>query len=132
MTKGIASAKQPSNSDRYLPRLQFYVVFTTRVPKSADAFEDLKLQLPAHLDWVAAQEAAGHLFMAGPFRDDTYWEGDGMFILKTPSREAAEQIAETCPFHKAGIRTFKIVPWQFNEGSVTLTIKQSQQSAIWE
>ena len=131
MPNGIAKAPQPSNSDRVLPRLQFYVVFTERVRVSEDAFEDLQELLPAHLDWVAEQEAQGHLFMAGPFRDVAYWEGDGMFIMKTKSLAETEAIAATCPFHNAGLRTFRVVPWQFNEGSLTLTIRQSAQAAYW-
>ena len=132
MKEGIAAAAQPSNSDRVLPRLQFYAVFTDRVRKSDDAFEDLKSLLPAHLDWIAEQEAKGLLFMAGPFRDNDYWEGDGMFIFKTTSVEETEAIAATCPFHKAGLREFRVVPWQFNEGSLTLTISQTSQSITWK
>ena len=128
MTKPIKHAAQPNNSDRYLPRLQFYVVFTERVRASNDAFEDLKDLLPAHLDWIASLEDEGVLFMAGPFRDDQYWEGDGMFIFKTHSVKEAERIAATCPFHKSGKRTFRVVPWQFNEGRLTLTVNQVRGS----
>lgn len=131
MAQSIKHAAQPQNSDRRLPRLQFYAVFTERVRVSADAFEDLKDLLPAHLDWIADLEDQGVLFMAGPFRDDEYWEGDGMFIFKTRSAEEAVQIAASCPFHKSGKRTFRVVPWQFNEGSLTLTVNHVRGTFEW-
>jgi uncharacterized protein YciI len=131
LAQPIKHAAQPHNSDRRLPRLQFYVVFTDRVRVSDDAFEDLKDLLPAHLNWIADLEDRGVLFMAGPFRDDTYWEGDGMFIFKTHSAEEAAEIAATCPFHKSGKRTFRVAPWQFNEGRLTLTVNQVRGRFEW-
>lgn len=128
----IRHASQPADSDRVLPRLQFHVVFTERVQRGGNPMDDLKELLPAHLDWIAAQEEAGHLFMAGPFRSDEFWEGDGMFIFKTATIEETEAIAKTCPFHVAGLRSYRIVPWQFNEGSVTLTLKQCSGTFRWE
>lgn len=127
----ITTASQPATSDRVLPRLQFHIVFTERVPRSDDPFEDLGDLLPAHLDWVAEQEEAGHLFMAGPFRSDTFWEGDGMMIFKTATIEQTEAIARTCPLHVVGLRRFRVVPWQFNEGSLTLTLRQSGGQIRW-
>lgn len=126
MADPIRQAAQPANYDRKLPRLQFYIVFTTRVRVSEDVHADLKDDLPAHLDWIRDLETQGVLFMAGPFRDETLWEGDGMFILKVRSAGEATRIAETCPFHKAGKRTFRVVPWQFNEGSITISLTQTQ------
>lgn len=125
MADPIRQAAQPANYDRKLPRLQFYIVFTTRVRVSDDAHADLKDELPAHLDWIRDLETRGVLFMAGPFRDETLWEGDGMFILKVGSAEEARAIAETCPFHRSGKRVFHVTPWQFNEGSITIHLTQT-------
>jgi hypothetical protein len=54
-----------------------------------------------------------HGFAAGPFRDKndpSYWNGDGMFILRADSQQAAAAIADTCPFHASGLRIYRIVP----------------------
>tara|TARA_R110000751_G_scaffold131275_4_gene233612 strand:- start:37110 stop:37523 length:414 start_codon:yes stop_codon:yes gene_type:complete len=131
LAQEIRHAKQPGNTDRWLPRLQFYIVFTRRVRVTDDPFADIKDDLPAHLDWIREQEEKGVLFMAGPFRDDSYWEGDGMFIFKVASAEIAAEIAATCPLHKSGKRTFEVTPWQFNEGQITLSVKQAAQEFTW-
>lgn len=125
MAGKIRQAAQPPGYDRKLPRLQFYIVFTERVRVSDDAHADLKDELPAHLDWIRDLERQGVLFMAGPFRDEQGWEGDGMYILKVGSADEARAIAETCPFHRSGKRVFHVKPWQFNEGAITIHLTQS-------
>ena len=55
--------------------------------------------------------------LVGPFRDKNHPEefaGSGMLIFRAETREAAEALAHGCPFHSNGIRTFEIVPWQWN------------------
>ena len=86
--------------------------------------------MSAHLAWIAGLEKSGVAFAAGPFRDrndPSYWNGDGMFNLRADSREAAAAIADTCPFHQAGLRGYRIIAWWMNEGSIQLTVKLALQ-----
>jgi uncharacterized protein YciI len=109
-----------------LARRQFYICMTERIRRDGDAMADLKPLVSQHLAWIGGLEASGVAFVAGPFRDNndpTYWNGDGMFILRAGSREEAAAIADTCPFHAAGVRRYKIIPWWLNEGSIQLTVK---------
>ncbi|MFM0662922.1 YciI family protein [Paraburkholderia sediminicola] len=113
-----------------LARQQFYLCFTERVKRDGDAMADLKPRMSDHLAWIAGLEQKGIAFAAGPFRDKndaSYWNGDGMFILRAESREEAAAIADTCPFHSSGMRQYRIVPWWMNEGCIQLTVRLTER-----
>lgn len=88
--------------------------------------------LPEHLAYQVALERAGTLFGAGPI----FEEGDaapptgGMIILRAGSEAEARQIAEADPFHAKGLRQFTLHRWLLNEGSMTLTLRYSDQSLV--
>jgi hypothetical protein len=48
-----------------------------------------------------------------------------MFIVKAASREDAQSLAESEPMHAKGIRKFRIVPWQLNEGGFTIRVSHA-------
>jgi uncharacterized protein len=77
-------------------------------------------------------ERKGILFAAGPLypRGSTLPEA-GMFVLRADPFEEAEAIAQTDPLHMAGLRTYtiQIQKWRLNEGSITVTINYSDQTA---
>jgi uncharacterized protein YciI len=75
-----------------------------------------------HLDWLEAQERAGVLVLSGTL-DQELGIGPGMAIIRASSREEAEAIAETEPFHRYGIRQNTVRSWTVNEGSLTVTVK---------
>lgn len=103
-------------------------VVTTR-PARGPGFQDV---LPAHLAYQVALERQGTLFGAGPIFED----GDqapptgGMIILRASSEAEARAIAEADPFHTAGLRQFTLHRWLLNEGSMTLTVRYSDQSIV--
>lgn len=116
---------------RRLVGKQFYLCLTERVRREGDPDLDLKPRMRAHFEWLIAREREGVLFAAGPHRDradPAYWQGDGMFILRAENREAAAAIAATCPFHQAGIRSFRILPWLMNEGCFQVTLRYASGS----
>ena len=113
-----------------LARRQFYLCFTERTAREGDPMANLKPKMAEHLAWIAGLEQKGIAFAAGPFRDKndpSYWNGDGMFILRADSRQEAAAIADTCPFHKSGLRTYRIVPWWMNEGCIQLTVRLTER-----
>ena len=118
--------KTPDQLTSAMLRKEFYVVTTT----PARSPEIAKL-LPDHLDYQVRLEREGKLFGAGPF----YEEGDdvpsgGMIILRAKSAAEAREIADADPFHKAGLRTYTLRKWMMNEGSMTLTVRYSDQSVV--
>ena len=69
-------------------------------------------------------EAEGRLFCAGPLlKEDGAMTGIGLIIYKAASLDEARKIADGDPFHKSGLRTYKIWPWKINEGGIDLKIR---------
>lgn len=75
-----------------------------------------------HIDWLEAQEQANVLVLSGTL-DQEYGIGPGMAIIRAESRESAEQIAASEPFHRHGLRHNTIRSWTVNEGSFTVSVK---------
>lgn len=103
-------------------------VVTTRPARGSG----IQAVLPAHLEYQIALERQGILFGAGPIFED----GDGapptggMIILRAASEAEARAVAEADPFHAGGLRRFTLHRWLMNEGSMTLTIRYSDQSVV--
>ena len=103
-----------------------YVIFTRPVAPREKIME----LLPKHLERQVELEKQGILFAAGPMEPQ---EKDkprtGMIIIRADSFEDAHAIAMKDPLHAAGLREFDIWNWSMNEGSFTVTISYSNQSA---
>ena len=115
----------PPNTATML-RKDLYVIFTRPVaPK-----EKIMELLPKHLERQVELEKQGILFAAGPMEpQDSSKPRTGMIIVRAKSFEEAHEIAMGDPFHAAGLREFEIWNWSMNEGSFTVTINYSDQSA---
>lgn len=105
---------------------QLYAIFT----KPVDGLGAIFANLDAHLAFQVQLEREGTLYAAGPMwtEDEQDWHGDGMVVIRAPSRAAAIAIAQRDPMHKAGARQFTVRPWMVNEGSVTVRLKYSTQT----
>lgn len=88
--------------------------------------------LPEHLAYQVALERAGTLFGAGPIFEagDAAPPTGGMIILRAATEAEARQIAAADPFHAKGLRQFTLHRWLLNEGSMTLTLRYSDQSLV--
>jgi uncharacterized protein len=86
---------------------------------------------PAHLEYQLELEQRGILFAAGPLweEDGDRWRGEGLIVVRAESHEEAVAIAEADPMHSSGARSYSIRPWLVNEGSITLKMSFSGQSA---
>jgi uncharacterized protein YciI len=92
----------------------YFACFTRRGDTS---LTDIERAFPPHKQWIADQEAAGRIVVAGPFlADDLTWDGDGLIVFRLDSAADARRLADEDPMHVQGLRTFEIVPWQLNEG----------------
>jgi uncharacterized protein YciI len=105
-------------------RLKLYVIF------SHGKGLDVTPYLADHLQYMVELEREGKLFASGPLGDPS--KADGMTIVRAADEEEARKIALKDPFVVHGIRTFKIMPWTVMEGSLSVTVNFSDQTAkIW-
>lgn len=110
---------------RPLSREQCYLCVMNLVknPPAGASKETLRVE---HKKFLARLENEGLIFGAGKLENAEEGEqadlGFGMFILRAPSRKAAEEIAFQEPYTKAGHRTMKLIPWQRTEGDMTIRI----------
>ena len=106
---------------------ELYMVLST--PQGDPA--KVKENLPAHLAYQAEQEARGNLFLAGPVSDETGSEmqGTGLIIYRAASLDEARSLAQADPMHQSGARDFTLRRWLINEGSLTLSVAFSAQTA---
>ncbi len=103
-----------------------YVIFTRPVAPREKIME----LLPKHLERQVELEKQGILFAAGPMEpQDEDKLRTGMIIIRAESFDHAHEIAMGDPFHAEGLREFDIWNWSMNEGSFTVTINYSDQSA---
>jgi len=91
---------------------------------------DVTPYLADHLQYMIELEREGKLFASGPLGDPS--KADGMTIVRAADEDEARRIALKDPFFINGIRTFKILPWTVMEGSLSVTVNFSDQTAkIW-
>jgi uncharacterized protein len=69
-------------------------------------------------------EKEGIMLAAGPFASDDLqeWKGDGMFIYRADSLEAATKLAEGDPMHTNRARVFRVRQWLLNEGTYSVQL----------
>ena len=97
--------------------MELFVVVSTPVKPA----EDIKAILPEHLTYLAEQEAAGILALAGPVADysGVEMQGEGLLVYRAETLATARKIAENDPMHLTHTREFTIRPWLVNEGFLT-------------
>ncbi len=101
--------------------IQLYMVHMDMVASTEDPIGTLMPHLREHILWLRDQERSGSLFLSGANRDEVGWDGSGVAILRAESRQDAIAIAETEPFHRAGLRTNTVHGWLLNEGNIRLS-----------
>jgi uncharacterized protein YciI len=71
-------------------------------------------------------EKEGLLFAAGPLLDERdRFNGVGLYVLRARSRAHARELADADPFHALALRTYRLQPWQVNEGAFIVKIDYS-------
>ncbi|KDB08158.1 YCII-related protein [Burkholderia sp. lig30] len=87
--------------------------------------------LPAHLEWAIRAEQRGELFASGPFAADNAAPGTagGMSIVRAASAEEAADILAADPFIRERVFKAEIRKWILMEGSITMNVRFSDQTA---
>ena len=90
----------------------------------------LSERLREHIIGQIELERRHVLFGAGPLQSEKDERPTkGMFIIRAKSFAEARSILDEDVFHKAGLRHYKLYRWSLNEGSITVTINYSDQTA---
>jgi uncharacterized protein YciI len=124
-----------------LAGLQLYAIFMKPTEKYNTQSEEGRELMRKHLQFQLDMEDQGVLLAAGPLngagqasslsafrtladeRASHIIDASGMYMVVAPSREAAEEIANSEPFEAAGWRTHTLCTWQLNEGTAIPVVK---------
>ena len=105
---------------------KLYVVLSMPLDGGGDK---LPMHLPAHLEYMIANEKKGIVFASGPLSEaDGSQRGRGLTVLRAASVDEARAIAAQDPFVINGVRTFELREWTLMEGSFGVTVNFSDQS----
>lgn len=107
----------------------YFLCFTDPVEGAQEAIRE---HFDKHKAWVVEMEGAGNIFVAGPLLDENYRSfGSGLLVIRAGSLEQAKRIVDGDPFHQRGIRTYRLIPWQINEGSFDVKFVLSGGRLDW-
>ena len=95
--------------------------------KPTDGLGPILDNLEEHLAYQTKLERDGIMFAAGPLasEDLTEWLGEGLFMYRADSIDAARKLAEADPMHSSGARGFTIREWMLNEGTYSIQVYYS-------
>lgn len=120
------STQKPEDLYADMLRQSLYVITTT--PARGPGMQAV---LPAHLEYQIKLERDGILFGAGPlFKEGETVPYGGMIIVRAKNEAQARALADTDPFHAQGLRQYSLTRWMLNEGSMTFTVRYSDQTAV--
>ena len=111
----VLAEPRTKNGDKPLPHL--------------DDKEHKRLIRRAHRPSTEAG-GVGQLFAAGPLLDEQGKRIGGLIILRADSFEDARRIVDSDPHRSSGLWDHTIHRWRVSEGSYTVRVKYSSQSAI--
>jgi uncharacterized protein YciI len=93
------------------------------LPAEATTATDIEAHLDDHLRWLLELELAGVLVMSGPLVDGPrVAPGSGITVLRCTTEADAREISSADPFVRQGLRTFELLRWRINEGSITVQL----------
>jgi uncharacterized protein YciI len=83
-----------------------------------------------HIAHQLKLEESGQLFAAGPLLDEQGKRIGGLIVLRANSFDEARQIVASDPHRSSGLWDHTIHRWRVSEGSYTVRVRYSSQSAI--
>jgi len=125
MTDVKMSWEQLLNSGREmgLLALKLYVISSKPLKGLAPVLDLME----SHVAYQMQLERDGVMFAAGPLanEDSTEWLGEGLFMYRAESIDAAREIAQADPMHRNGARSFTVREWMLNEGTYSVQVYYS-------
>lgn len=102
------------------------------LPDEATTAADIETHLDDHLRWLLDLEVSGVLVMSGPLVDGPrVAPGSGVTVLRSETENDARAIAGADPFVRQGLRTFELLRWRVNEGSITVQLSLGTGTYRW-
>jgi uncharacterized protein len=102
------------------------------LPNGSTTAADIEKHLDDHLRWLLELEQIGGLVMSGPLIDGPrVAPGSGVTVLRAETEEEARKIAAADPFVHQGLRTFELLRWRVNEGSITVQLSLGTGTYQW-
>lgn len=102
------------------------------LPGEATTAADIQTHLDDHLRWLLQLEQTGVLVMSGPLVDGPrVAPGSGITVLRSETEQEARTIAGADPFVHQGLRTFELLRWRINEGSITVHLSLGTGTYQW-
>ena len=93
------------------------------IPRDGVTAADVEAALDDHLQWMLAQEAAGHVVASGPLTSGPgVTPGAGLTVLRTSTEQEATALAAQDPFVAKGLRAFEVFGWRVMEGALTVRV----------
>lgn len=103
--------------------LKLYVISS----KPTNGLGPVLEMMEPHVAYQTQLERDGVMFAAGPLanEDSTEWLGEGLFMYRADSIEAAREIAQEDPMHSSRARRFTVREWMLNEGTYSVQVYYS-------
>ncbi len=109
----------------------YWLVLST--PAESTSAADIERHVDAHLAWLLKLEVDGAVFLSGPLTSGPGARpGSGVTVLRAESAERASEIAATDPFVLAGLRSFEVLGWRINEGTIQIRLSLGTGTYGWE
>ena len=110
-----------------LSREQCYLIMmrpAKNPPKPPISLPEIRIK---HHEYLVEMEKNGVLFAAGPLRDEHEPSlGHGLLIFRAKTSEEAREFAMLEPYTRYGLKNIEIIPWQRNEGGLTLNLRLAE------
>lgn len=125
-------------------RVTLFAIFMRPTERYNVASAEGQELMRQHLQFQLDLEDRGILLAAGPLdlqtpapvgrpqpaEADPIVDASGMYLVAAASREAAQAIAASEPFERAGWRTHKVCTWMLNEGAAVAVARQLVQALV--
>ena len=123
-------------------RVQLFAIFMRPTDRYKLATAEGQELMRQHLQFQLDLEDRGISLAAGPLDFQTptpvgrptpaephpIVDASGMYFIAAADREAAESIAASEPFERAGWRTHKLCTWMLNEGAAVVLARKLAQA----
>ena len=75
------------------------------------AREQMMGSLDDHLTWMRSQHEASNVLFSGPTADHSM----GIYVIRAMSRDEAQTVADSDPFHSLGFRNYEMLDWDVHQ-----------------